>query len=236
MSGDTPHDDPHGQQPVRTAGAPLDEARVAMVMVHGRGASAESVLTLAPALAMDGVAFLAPQAGGSQGSQWYPYGFMAPIERNEPGITSGMHAIERVLARIAAAGIPAGRTLLLGFSQGACLASEFVARHARRYGGLAVLSGGLIGPDGTPRDYAGSLDGTPVFLGCSDVDAHIPAARVRESADVLRRLGGEVTMRLYPGMGHLVNDDEIAHVRAMLASALATTSDAPRDARDARGA
>jgi predicted esterase len=210
-------DDPHGGQPVRTAGAPLTEAEVAMVMVHGRGASAESILTLAPALAGPGVAFLAPQAGGSQGNQWYPYGFMAPIERNEPGISSGMRAIERVLTQIGAAGIPPARTLLLGFSQGACLASEFMARHARRYGGLAVLSGGLIGPDGTPRNYPGSLEGTPVFLGCSDVDSHIPAARVRESAEVLERLGGEVTLRLYPGMGHMVNDDEIEAVRAMVA-------------------
>jgi predicted esterase len=214
---DTSRDDPHGGQPVRTAGEPPAEAEVAMIMVHGRGASAESILTLAPALAAPGVAFLAPQAGGSQGNQWYPYGFMAPIERNEPGISSGMRAIERVLAQIGAAGVPPSRTLLLGFSQGACLASEFVARHARRYGGLAVLSGGLIGPDGTPRDYPGSLEGTPVFLGCSDVDAHIPAARVRESAEVLERLGGDVTLRLYPGMGHMVNDDEIEAVRTMIA-------------------
>jgi predicted esterase len=210
--------DPHAGQPVRTAGAPLAAARVAMVMVHGRGASAESILTLAPALAADDVAFLAPQAAGGQ---WYPFGFMSPIERNEPGITSGMHAIARVLDEVAAAGIPPERTLLLGFSQGACLATEFAARHARRYGGVAGLSGGLIGPDGTPRDYGGSLAATPVFLGCSDVDGHIPAARVRESAEVLRRLGADVDMRLYPGMGHLVNEDEIAAVRAMLAAALA---------------
>jgi phospholipase/carboxylesterase len=213
---DIPGDDPHAGQPVRTAGSPLAEAESAMIMVHGRGASAESILTLAPALAAPGVAFLAPQAGG-QGNQWYPYGFMAPIARNEPGISSGLRAIERVLAQIGAAGIAPSRTHLLGFSQGACLASEFVARHARRYGGLAVLSGALIGPDGTARDYPGSLEGTPVFLGCSDVDSHIPAARVRESADVLRRLGGEVTLRLYPGMGHMVNEDEIEAVRAMIA-------------------
>src|SRR5690349_17999607 len=150
---DFSRDDPHAGQPIRTAGAPLAEAEVAMIMVHGRGASAESILTLAPALAAPGVAFLAPQAGGSQGNQWYPYGFMAPIERNEPGISSGMRAIERVLAQIRAAGIPPARIHFLGFSQGACLASEFVARHARRYGGLAVLSGALIGPDRTPRDY-----------------------------------------------------------------------------------
>jgi predicted esterase len=212
-----PRDDPHGSQPVLATGTPLDAARVAMVMVHGRGASAQSILSLAPALAAEGVAFLAPQASGGT---WYPYGFMSPIERNEPGIGSGMRAIARVLAAVEGAGIPAERTLLLGFSQGACLASEFVARHARRYGGLAALSGGLIGPDGTPRDYAGSLAGTPAFLGCSDVDGHIPAARVRESADVLRRLGGDVDMRLYPGMGHLVNEDEIEAVRGLIARAL----------------
>ena len=206
-------DDPHGDQPIRAAGVPLASARAAMVMVHGRGASAESILTLAPAFRTDGVAFLAPQAAGGT---WYPYGFMSPTERNEPGITSGMRAIERTLAQVADAGIPADRMLLLGFSQGACLASEFVARHARRYGGLAALSGGLIGPDGTPRDYAGSLDGTRVFLGCSDVDGHIPAARVRETAEVLERLGGAVDARLYPGMGHIVNEDELEAVRGIL--------------------
>jgi predicted esterase len=215
-------DDPHGGQPVRTAGTPLPEARAAVIMAHGRGASAESILTLAPALAAPGVAFLAPQAGAGQGHQWYPLSFMAPIERNEPGISSGLRAVGRVLAQVGAAGIAPEQTLFLGFSQGACLASEFVARHARRYGGLAVLSGALIGPDDTPRDYPGSLDGTPVFLGCSDVDSHIPAARVEESAEVLRQLGGEVTMRLYPGMGHLVNDDEIEAVRALIARAVAT--------------
>jgi phospholipase/carboxylesterase len=209
--------DPHGMEPLVFAGAPLEKARAAFVMVHGRGASAESILTLAPALSVDGVAFVAPQAAGGA---WYPYGFMSPIHRNEPGITSGMQAIGRAISAVEAAGIPAERTLLLGFSQGACLASEFAARHARRYGGLAVLSGGLIGPDDTPRDYAGSLDGTPVFLGCSDIDGHIPAERVEESAAILRRLGGEVTMRLYPGMGHLVNEDEIEAVRSMLSGVL----------------
>ena len=217
MSAAEGPDDPHRAQAVVAAGAPLARARAAMVMVHGRGASAADILTLAPPLQADDVAFLAPQAAGGA---WYPFGFMSPIERNEPGITSGMRAIERALEQVAAADIPPERTLLLGFSQGACLASEFVARHARRYGGLAVLSGGLIGPDGTPRDYAGSLGGTPVFLGCSDIDGHIPAERVRESARVLERLGGAVTMRLYPGMGHLVNDDEIAEVRAMVAAVL----------------
>lgn len=209
-----PRDDPHAGQPVAVAGSPLATARAAVVMVHGRGATARSILTLAPELGAGDVAYLAPQAGGGQ---WYPHGFMAPIERNEPGISSGLRSIGRLVEQVEGAGIPAARILLLGFSQGACLATEYAARNARRYLGVACLSGGLIGPDGTPRDYAGTLDGTPVFLGCSDVDGHIPAARVRDSADVLRRLGGEVTMRLYPGMGHTVNADEIESVRAMLA-------------------
>jgi predicted esterase len=128
-----------------------------------------------------------------------------------------MQAIEDVLSRVTAARVPLERTILLGFSQGACLALEYAARHAQRYGGVAGLSGGLIGPEGTPRDYPGSLEGTPVFLGCSDVDSHIPAHRVRESAEVMRKLGGQVRMRLYPGMGHLINDDEIAAVRSIMA-------------------
>ena len=203
----------HQGMPVRTAGAALGGARTAVVAVHGRGATAESILQLAEALERPEVALVAPQAAGNS---WYPQSFLAPIEANEPGITSALRALDDVVAAVGASGIPVERTVLLGFSQGACLAAEYVARHARRYGGLAALSGGLIGPDGTPRDYAGSLDGTPVFLGCSDVDPHIPATRVRESADVLGRLGGEVTMRLFPGMGHTVNHDELEAVRRIL--------------------
>jgi len=184
-----------------------------MIMVHGRGATAESILTLAPALDVPGFAYLAPQASGHT---WYPRSFLAPVESNEPGISSGLQAVGDVLAMTRAAGVPLDRTLLLGFSQGACLALEYTARHARRYGGVAGLSGGLIGPEGIPRNYRGSLAGTPVFLGCSDVDSHIPAARVLETADVLRKLGGRVTARLYPGMGHTINEDEIAAVRQMM--------------------
>ena len=205
---------PHQDQPVRTAGAPLSRARGAMVMLHGRGATAESILSLAPELGAPDFAYLAPQAGSNS---WWPQSFLAPIERNEPGISSAMQAVRDVVAQISAGGIPPERTLLLGFSQGACLATEFAARHARRYGGVAGLSGGLIGPDGTPRDYAGSLEETPVFVGCSDVDSHIPAERVRSTAEVLRNLGGTVTMRLFPGMGHTINEDEIIAVQRIMA-------------------
>jgi phospholipase/carboxylesterase len=202
----------HGGQPVLTAGDAPERARAAMVMIHGRGATAADILELARELAPSGVVYVAPQA---RGNEWYPYRFLEPVERNEPGLSSGLATIATLLAQVAQAGIPPERTMLLGFSQGACLMLEYVARHARRYGGVLGLSGALIGPDGTPRDYAGSLAGTPVFLGCSDIDPHIPKHRVEEAADVFRRLGGAVTLRLYPGMGHTVNRDELAFIRGI---------------------
>lgn len=204
---------PHSGQPVLAAGEPLETARAAAVFVHGRGASAASILGLAAEFDAPGVAFLAPQAAGST---WYPNSFLAPLEANQPWLDSALEMVGAVLGRLEAAGFASSRVLLLGFSQGACLALEYAARNARRYGGVVGLSGGLIGPDGTPRDYAGSLDGTPVFLGCSDVDPHIPEPRVRHSADVLARLGADVDMRLYPGMGHTVNQDELDRVQEML--------------------
>src|SRR6266699_2947343 len=206
---------PHQSQPILTAGEPLEKARAAMIMAHGRGATAESILELAADFKQPGFIYLAPQAAGNS---WYPNSFLAPIASNEPGLSSGLAVIASLLEKLAEAGIPPERTILLGFSQGACLSLEFAARNARRYGGLAGLSGGLIGPDGTPRDYPGSLAAIPVFLGCSDVDFHVPKERVQLSAQVLQRLGANVTMRLYPGMGHMVNQDEIAFVRGMMAA------------------
>jgi len=203
----------HQGQPVRQSGEPLTRARATMIMLHGRGATADEILTLADELAVPGFAYLAPQAAANT---WYPFSFLSPIDQNEPDISSGLAAIGDVLAMIEGAGISAERTILLGFSQGACLSLEFTARAARRYGGVAGLSGGLIGPDGTPRDYSGSLAGTPIFLGCSDVDPHIPTPRVVETAAVLRRLGGAVDARLYPGMGHTINEDELEAVRGIM--------------------
>jgi phospholipase/carboxylesterase len=208
---------PHQGQPVLAAGTALDQARGALIMVHGRGATAQSMLTLAQELPHPDTAFLAPQAAGHS---WYPYSFMAPIAQNEPGLSSGLARIGEVLDQLNVAGIPSERIILLGFSQGACLVLEFAARHAQRYGGVVGLSGGLIGPDGTSRDYAGSLDGTSIFLGCSEADFHIPQERVHHSAAVLERLGGQVTKRLYPNLGHTVNQDELAVVRNMLERAL----------------
>jgi phospholipase/carboxylesterase len=202
-----------------TAGAPLAEATAALVMLHGRGAPAEDMLGLAGELGTSaGVAYLAPQASGFT---WYPNPFLAPLESNEPWLSSALARVAGVLEDVAGAGIPPQRTLLLGFSQGACLTVEFAARNPRPYGGVVGLTGGLIGPPGTPRDYAGSLAGVPVFLGCSDRDPHIPLERVEETADVLGRMGGQVDRRIYPGMGHTVNGDELDAVRALVGAAAA---------------
>jgi len=206
-------DDPHAGQLLRTAGPPLDSARAAVVLVHGRGTGAAGILPLLEVLPLDGVAWLAPEAAGGT---WYPHRFIAPIEENEPWLTSALKRVAALADEIVGAGIPAERTALVGFSQGACLALEFAARNARRWGAVAALSGGLIGPPGTRFGYPGSLEGTPVLLGCSDIDDHIPLERVHETATALRTLGAEVDEQIYPGMGHTVNDDEIARLFAML--------------------
>lgn len=196
-----------------TGGAPITEARGALILIHGRGGTAESAMQLTAHLEVDDLAWLAPQAADNS---WYPYSFLSPLARNEPGLSSALQVIADLVAYAERAGIPAERIALAGFSQGACLTLEFGARHPRRYGALIGFSGGLIGPDGTPRAPAGSLAHTPVFLGCSDVDAHIPVARVHESAAVLTRLGADVDVRIYPGMGHTINEDELVAARAIL--------------------
>jgi predicted esterase len=208
---------PHQGQRVLTAGEPLERAQAAMIMIHGRGASPEDILGLTSELEQPGFTYLAPQAGGYS---WYPNSFLAPLASNEPSISSALAVIATLLERLRDAGIGPEHTILLGFSQGACLSLEFASRNAQRYGGVVGLSGGLIGPDGTKHDYPGSLQGTPIFLGCSDRDVHIPKERVLFSAEVLRQQGGTVTERLYPYMGHTVNDDELEAVRAMMASLL----------------
>src|SRR4051794_21025809 len=207
--------DPHRGQPVLTLGPAPSAARATMIMVHGRGASAHDMLGLAREIAIADVAVLAPQAAGQT---WYPYSFLSPIEDNEPGITSGLGVIGGLVDGLLAQKIPIDRIALIGFSQGACLSLEFAARQPRRYKSVIGLSGGLIGPPGTPRDYPGSFDQAPVFLGCSDIDPHIPLARVTESAGVFRRMGASVDDRIYPRMGHTVNEDELLAVRSLLMS------------------
>jgi phospholipase/carboxylesterase len=207
----------HQGQPILTTGAPLAQARAALIMLHGRGATAESILSLANEFDVDGVAYLAPQAANGT---WYPYRFLEPIERNEPWLSSALQVIDDLIKHVIASGVPVERLALLGFSQGACLALEYAARHAQCYGAIVGLSGGLIGPEIVPQRYAGSFDGTPIFLGCSDVDFHIPLDRVHETTRVLRQLGGSVTERIYPGMDHTVNQDEIGFVNDLLQQAV----------------
>ena len=211
----------HASQPLLHAGAALDgarPARAAMVMVHGRGSSAGDIVGLAEAFGDAGAtsgdwAFVAPQAANGT---WYPERFMAPIARNEPWLSSALESVGRAVAHVEGAGIAPDRIVLLGFSQGACLVTEWAARHARRFGGIATLSGGLIGPDGTPRDYAGAFAGTPALLGCSDRDPHIPLARVRETAAVLERMGARVDTRIYENAPHGVFEDEIRAIVTMM--------------------
>ncbi len=205
--------DPHRDQPVLLAGAPPTEAAGALVLLHGRGSSAQDMLALARELDRPRFAWFVPEAAGRQ---WYAYSLLEKLERNSSHLNSGLALLKRVLGRIEAAPLPAERVVWLGFSQGACLALEFAVRNPRRYGGVAALSGGLLGPEGTPREYPGSLDGTPVFLGSGDMDPHIPKRRVDETATVLTRLGATVTRRTYSGLGHSTNPDELAAVRAML--------------------
>ena len=210
-----PHDaDPHASQPALHAGPPLARARLVAILVHGRGASADDILGLAQEFGARDIAYIAPQAAGNT---WYPSPFLSPIEQNEPWLSSALGVIETLVDDLERQGTAADRVALMGFSQGACLTLEFAARHARRYAAIAGFSGGLIGPPGTPREYAGDFSATPVFLGCSDVDPHIPVERVRETGSVFRRMGADVDERIYSRMGHTIVRDEIDAVSAMLA-------------------
>jgi predicted esterase len=207
------HMGPHEGRNLLMAGEELGQARAAMLMIHGRGVSARDILGLYTELQPHGFVYLAPQAAGGS---WYPRSFLAPITSNEPELSSALAVIGNTLARLKEVGIPEERVILLGFSQGACLALEFAARNARRYGGIAGLSGGVIGPKDIQREYTGSLASTPIILGCSDKDPHIPKERVDFTAEILQDLDGVVTKRIYPNMGHTVNDEEVDLVNAMM--------------------
>ena len=206
-------DDPHAEQPVLRRGPEPAQARLTIILVHGRGDSAAGILGLTDEFDVPDVCWLAPQAAFNT---WYPYSFLSPMEQNQPGLDSGLRVIATLLRTVERDGVPSARLCLMGFSQGACLAQEFAARNAQRYAAIIGLSGGLIGPPGTPREYPGTFAGTPVFLGCSDIDPHIPLSRVNESAEIFRRMGAAVDERIYPRMGHTVNADEIAAVNALL--------------------
>lgn len=211
---------PHAGAIVARLGAPLGHSQAVVIMMHGRNAAPQNILDLVPHLHRPGVAYLAPAAAGQT---WYPFSFLAETAKNEPGLSSGLRMLDHLVTDVVSRGVPSEQIALLGFSQGACLTAEFAVRHAGRFGGLLIFSGGLIGPPGTTWNHTGTFDGTPVFLGCSDVDAHIPKERVTESAAVFARMGADVTARLYPGIGHLVNDDEIAFAGLILDEMLANT-------------
>ncbi len=208
---------PHEQSPVYGAGVPLEEAHAALILLHGRGATAEDILSLSAHLTQPGLAYLAPQA---EGYTWYPNRFIFPVEQNEPYLSSALDLVARLVEHVEAAGLSTEKIFLGGFSQGACLASEFVIRNPKRYGGLLVFSGGYIGPLNQPREPQGDLNGTPVFLGCSDIDPHIPLQRVKETSTLLEAMHARVTERIYPGMGHTINDEEIQLANTLIEQSL----------------
>ena len=208
---------PHENQPVYSSGVKLNDASAVMILLHGRGASAEDILSLSTHLGYPGLAFLAPQA---EGYTWYPNRFIFPVEHNEPYLSDALKVIEDLVKQAEAQGIPNQKIFIGGFSQGACLASEYVIRNPKRYGGLIVFSGGYIGPLDMQRQPEGDLSGMPVFLGCSDVDPHIPLQRVKETTSLLTAMGARVAEKIYINMGHTINDDEVQQARAIIEQSL----------------
>lgn len=214
-SSEKPFKGPHQKTPRYTAGTEAARAAGGVIFIHGRGATASSILQLAGDLEATDLFLAAPQASGNT---WYPYSFLMPTEKNEPGLSSGLQAIDDLIREMEEKGIPKEKIIICGFSQGACLASEYVARHPARYGGLIAFSGGLIGDTVNPENYSGSLEGTPYFVGSSDIDAHIPEERVHESAAVMEKLNADVTSKIYPGMGHTIIADELEHAKKIIQS------------------
>src|SRR2546423_508095 len=207
--------DPHRGQPILRRGPEPAAARLVAICIHGRGASAGDILGVAEELELDDVAYVAPEAAGHT---WYPHSFLAPLTDNQPWLNSALGVVSTIFDDLNAQQVASERIAILGFSQGACLSLEYAARHARRYAAVVAFSGGLIGPAGAPREYTGSMNGTPLFIGCSDIDPHIPVERVRESAVVFRGLSAQVDERIYPRMGHTINGDEISRVRKLLSA------------------
>jgi predicted esterase len=201
-----------------------EKADGAILLVHGRGASAQSILELRAELGAENFAAIAPQAAGHT---WYPQSFLAPLDANQPYLDSALARVEALVTGVTARGVASERIVLLGFSQGAGLVLEFAARNPRRYGAVIGLTGGLIGPPGTPRNYPGSLAGTPVFLGAGDPDPHVPFERVAETRDVLSRMGAKVELRRYPGLPHTINDDELDACRELLQRIAAAHQESP---------
>jgi len=197
-----------------TSGKPLAEAAKALVLIHGRGATAEDILAISESLSVDDFALLAPQAANGA---WYPVSFLSPPQQNEPWLSFSLNALNDILKDLNHRGISSERTFLLGFSQGACLVLEFAARNAQPFGGVIAFTGALIGDKLYPMRYKGDFKQTRIFIGTSDPDPHVPPERVKASAELLRQMNAKVTVKVYRNMGHRVNDDEIAEANAILA-------------------
>jgi len=196
-----------------TAGRELAKADKVLVMLHGRGGTAEDILSLASELEVGGFALLAPQATNNS---WYPYSFLSPPAQNEPWLGSALQLLKELTDEVREKGIASDHIYFLGFSQGACLSLEFVARNAKKYGGVAALTGGLIGDKLYEENYKGDLAGTPVFIGAGDHDPHVPLQRVQETSQLLTSLHGAVTEKIYPGRPHTIIRDEIDEVNRLL--------------------
>jgi predicted esterase len=208
--------DIHHGQPVINFGAEINNANLIVILLHGRGSSAEAMLPIAEALSVEGARFTIPQAALNR---WYPQTAFGPLEANEPDLSSALANIDALLNEARVKGFSDQQIAFGGFSQGACLASEYVARNAKKYAGLFVLSGALIGPKGMPRNYPGSFDNMPIFIGGSDVDPWVSHDLISDTASVFQKMGADVDFRTYPGMAHTVNQDEIDSVQAMLVNA-----------------
>ena len=207
----------HETLPIIQAGTPIEQATGVLILLHGRGGSAEDMIGLGRALTSDRLALLAPQAPGQT---WYPYSFLAPRQQNEPYLSSALKQVEAALAKATSAGLAISQIALCGFSQGACLATEFVARHPQRYAGLLAFTGGLIGPLEEPISLTGDLAGTPVLLSSGDPDPHVPWKRVQQSGELLTGIGGQVMLQRFPGRPHTILPEEIEQGKKLLSISL----------------
>lgn len=205
--------DPHKGDQIIYSGSDIENAKYALILIHGRGTSAESIIPLAEELKLKDTIVIAPQANEFT---WYPYRFIEQREKNEPGITSGFALIDSIISSLNEKGVKTENIFLLGFSQGACLSLDYSARNPKKYGGIFILSGGLIGEVLNKNDYDGDFEKTPVFLGCSDNDFHIPESRVHDSADLIEKMNADVIKRIFPGMGHRISIDEIEVINEIL--------------------
>jgi phospholipase/carboxylesterase len=202
----------HKKQIVQ-AGKKLEQAKKALIMLHGRGGSAEDILSVAEYLSVKDLALLAPNATNNT---WYPYSFMAKPSENEPWLSSALSLLKELVKDINAAGISNEKIYFLGFSQGACLTLEFITRNAAKYGGAVAFTGGLIGDKIYMENYSGDFSGTPVFIGSSDPDPHVPVERVNASAEILEKMKASVTKKIYKNMGHTISQDEIDTVNELI--------------------